>query len=55
MEFKRDPFVLGAAVLALAGLGFLFYKHAIDWMTVVGGVVLLGIPSLFGKSKDGAS
>lgn len=52
MQVKRDPLVLLLAALVLGGLGFLVYKRVITWDLALGGVVLFGLPSVFGAAKD---
>lgn len=52
MEFKKDPFVIGLAAVVVVALAVLLQQSKIDWPQFLAGVVLLGIPSLFGRSKD---
>lgn len=51
MEVKRDPWVLGLAAVVIVSLAALTALGKVTWQELTGGLVLLGLPSLFGKAK----
>jgi len=51
LEFKKDPMVIGPAVIVLGGIGFLYWFGKIDWPGAIALIGLLGLPSVFGRKK----
>lgn len=54
MEIKKSPAILGLWALVLGGLGFLVWSHRVQWETAGAFLLAMGLPSVLGKSKDGA-
>lgn len=51
-ELKKDPWVLGLAGVVVVSLTVLTALGKVTWQELAGGLVLLGLPSLFGKAKE---
>lgn len=52
MELKKDPATLALAAVCVGGLVFLVATAKITWTEMTAGVLLLGLPSIFGASKE---
>ncbi len=55
VQFKRDPVLLGFALVLIVVAASLVYVHVITWKEATAFLMgALALPGLFGSSKDGA-